>query len=46
MGPKKTDKKKYSTPKLEKRKIADLSKNWNLASLDIVASCKGECIAQ
>jgi hypothetical protein len=41
----KTNKKKYSTPKLEKRKIADLSKGWDLAALDIVGSCKGTCVS-
>lgn len=44
MKSKKTSKrKKYCTPKLERRKIEDLSKGWNLAALDILASCKGTC---
>jgi hypothetical protein len=36
--------KNYMLPKVKKYKLDDLSKGWNLAALDIEASCKGTCI--
>lgn len=38
-------KKNYFSPKVKRHKLNDLSKGWNLAALDILASCKGECVA-
>ncbi len=41
--PKKRKEKRYSTPKLEKYKIDDLAKEWDLEVIGKALSCPTQC---